>query len=191
MSRIDIDDLYRRAIDVVEPERIRYLVYGGIALPAWGDLHATEDVDLVIRVDEDDAARLIAALRKAGFHVPDRSETLLFIDAWFKASMRGRDVDFALGVTEFDERALARAVRVRIYDRVVPIATAEDLILYKLVAHRRKDLAHIEDIIIRQGAKLDLAYLREWSDRIAAATGKFEVPSVLKQMLAEEGLSLP
>lgn len=189
MSRIELDDLFRRAVDVVQSENIVYLVYGGVALPAWGQIIPTEDVDLVIRTDETEAERLIQALRRAGFHVPGNTETLFFIDTWFIASMGGRDVDFCLGATEFDAQALSRAVRVTIYDRTVPIATAEDLILYKLAAYRRKDLGHIEDILIRQGEKLDLKYLRTWAQRIAEATGKFEMVSTLEQMLREQNLN--
>lgn len=46
----------------------------------------------------------------------------------------------------------------------------------------------MEDVISRQGAKLDLKYLRKWAESIASATGKFEVPATLDKMLAEAGL---
>lgn len=188
MSRISLDDLFRRAVDVVERAQVTYLVYGGIATAAWGAVLTTDDVDLVIRASEDEAARLIQALRQDRFHVSSQAESLFFVDTWFIASLDGRDAEFALGRTEFDEMALSRAVRVRVYERAVPIATAEDLVLYKLVAHRKKDVIHIEDILARQGRKLDLPYLRDWAGRIASATGKFEVPAALESMLAEEGL---
>jgi hypothetical protein len=93
-----------------------------------------------------------------------------------------------LGATEFDKQAMTRAVQVQLYERSVRIASAEDLILYKLVAHRRKDLAHVEDIMARQGRRLDVSYLKSWAQRIAEETGKFEVPGMLDSMLAEQGL---
>ncbi len=188
MIPISLGDLFHRAVDVLERERVPYLVYGGMAVPAWGQVVPTEDVDVVVRIQEADVARLIAAFRRAGFSVPEKAEALFLIDTWIIASMGGRDVDLALGATEFDAEAVRRAARVRLYDRDVSIATAEDLILYKLVAHRRKDLAHIEDILIRQAGKLDLVYLRDWARRIAEATGKFEVPATLEKMLAEQGM---
>lgn len=187
MSLIELDDLFRRAIDVMEAEAIPYFIYGGIAVPAWGAVLSTEDVDIVIRVSEEEAVRLMSALRKAGFHIPARTETLLFVDTWFRASQGGRDVDFALGATDFDLSALRRAVRVHVFERTIPIASAEDLILYKRVAYRKKDFAHIDDILVRQEGKLDLGYLREWAQKIAASTGKFEVPTTLEKMLSEPG----
>lgn len=188
MSPIPLDELFRRAIDVVAGAGVPFLVYGGIALPFWGRIAATDDVDLVVRVTESDARRLVEALRQAGFHLRADAEEIFLIDTWLVASLGGRDLDIALGATEFDAKAIERAVRLRLFDREVPIATAEDLVLYKLVAHRRRDLAHIEDILTRQGKKLDLPYLRVWAQRIADATGKFEVPQVLERMVEEQGL---
>ncbi|MBN1417641.1 MAG: hypothetical protein JXP34_02635 [Planctomycetes bacterium] len=188
MSRISLEELFLRTIDVLEKTGVRYLIYGGVALPAWGDVVTTQDLDLVVQVDEEEAARLIGAFREAGFLLPDGAESLFPIDTWTCASRGGRDVDIAWGATEFDDEAIRRAVRIRLYGRTVPIASAEDLILYKLVAHRRKDLAHVEDILRRQGARLDLAHLRRWAQWIAEATGKYEVPSTLESMLREQGL---
>lgn len=188
MNAIPLDEIFRKAIDVVGGERIPFMVYGGIAFPFWGRVVATDDVDLVVRVAESDVERLFKAFRAAGFYLPDNAERLFFIDTWTVASLKGRDVDLALGATEFDASALARAVRVRVFGREVPVASAEDLILYKLVAHRRKDLAHIEDILVRQGNTLDLAYLNTWAQKIAEGTGKFEVPRTLARMLEEQGL---
>ena len=118
--------------------------------------------------------------------VQPEAEKMIFVDSWAVASKDGRDVDLALGATEFDKLAIERSVRVKVFGREVPIVTAEDLILYKLVAHRRRDLGHVEDIITRQGKKLDFKYLRAWAQKIAAATNKFEVPRTLDRMLSEQ-----
>lgn len=189
LTRIPLEDLFRRAVDIIEGQHVTYLVYGGLAIPAWGEVLTTDDADFVVRVDVESAARLILAFRSAGFSFPPNAETLFPIDTWTRASLEGREADLALADTPFDAEALSRAVRLEIYGRTVPIATAEDLILYKLSAYRHKDLGHVEDIIIRQGARLNLSYLRHWASEIANATGKFEVPSTLANMLAAEGLA--
>ena len=67
MKRIELGELFRRAIDALESEKIPYLVYGGLALPAWGEVRPTEDVDLLVRIREEESTRLMAAFRKAGF----------------------------------------------------------------------------------------------------------------------------
>ena len=188
MSIISLEALCTRALDAVERTDVRYLVFGGVALPAWGDVVATQDLDLVVEVNEGQVRGLFDTLRAVGFHFGENAEKLFLIDTWARATAGGRDLDLALGVTEFDRQALSRAVAVRLYGRSVPIASAEDLILYKLIAHRRKDLGHVEDIIFRQGTRLKLAYLREWARRIAETTGKHEIPPTLEKMLEEQGL---
>lgn len=188
MSRIALGELFRRAVDVLTGLKVPYAVYGGIAFPVWGHPVTTDDADFVVHIHEGNVARVLGVFRQAGFHVPDRAETLLFIDTWVTLTLGGRDVDLALGTTDFDAEALKRAVRIRIFDRDVPVVTAEDLILYKVVSHRHKDLGHVEVILKRQGRKLDPAYLRAWAQRIAEATGKFEVPATVDRMLGKEGL---
>jgi hypothetical protein len=58
---------------------------------------------------------------------------------------------------------MSRAVKCDIgEDLMVRICSAEDLIIHKAVAGRPQDLTDIEGIIIRQGKKLDIDYIRLW-----------------------------
>lgn len=188
MTELPLETVFQRAIDGVTSAKVSYLVYGGLALPVWGDVIQTRDVDLVVSIEESQAPAFVAALRGEGFAVPANAESMLFIDKWIIARLGGIDLDVALGATPFDAEALRRAVRVRLFGREVPVASAEDLILYKLAAFRFKDLGHVEDILDRQGAKLDLPYLRRWARKIAEVTGKFEIPSTVDKLLADRGL---
>lgn len=188
MTVLPLEEVFRRSVDVIERAGIPYFVFGGIALPAWGDVIQTRDVDLVVRLPDDDVGRLLGAFRSAGYEIEPDAERTMPIDKWTVAQWGGRDTDLTLATTVFDDEALRRAVRVRIFDRDVPIATAEDLILYKLVAFRFKDLGHVQDILDRQQDKLDRTYLRKWAREIADHTGKFEIPQTLEKMLAEAGL---
>lgn len=45
---------------------------------------------------------------------------------------------------------------------IIKICSAEDLIIHKAVAGRAQDIADIESIILRQGNKLDISYIRKW-----------------------------
>ena len=49
----------------------------------------------------------------------------------------------------------------------VSFPTPEDLILFKLIPAREKDLLDAKGIIARHKGKLDLAYLRKWANVIA------------------------
>jgi hypothetical protein len=57
------------------------------------------------------------------------------------------------------------------------LITAEDLILFKLLAGRPRDLLDIEDVFFMQG-QLDEAYMRRWA-------GPLGVADQLERMLGE------
>ena len=126
---------------------------------------------------------LLRALAAAGFTYPDEARQTFPIDGWLRAHFRGLHADITLGRTPFDEAALTRRRRVKLFGTEIWVASAEDLILYKLVAHRFKDLGDAETVLVRQRGQLDLAYLRKWGDEIAKGTGKFEVPGKLEDLL--------
>lgn len=44
----------------------------------------------------------------------------------------------------------------------MPILSAEDLIVFKLLFNRHKDVADIEGIIEASGGQLDVGYVRHW-----------------------------
>ena len=50
---------------------------------------------------------------------------------------------------------------------VIPTCSAEDLIVYKLVAGRPQDLIDVEGIVRRQRDRLDVARIREWGRQFA------------------------
>ncbi|HXX92542.1 MAG TPA: hypothetical protein VEN81_02850, partial [Planctomycetota bacterium] len=70
-------------------------------------------------------------------------------------------LDLTLGDNPFDKSALARRKEVRLFDRAVWVASAEDLLIYKIVSWRERDALDVHAIVQRQKA-LDLAYLRKW-----------------------------
>jgi hypothetical protein len=44
----------------------------------------------------------------------------------------------------------------------VRLCSPEDLIIHKALAGRPQDVLDIEGVVARQGARLDLGYLRRW-----------------------------
>jgi hypothetical protein len=51
---------------------------------------------------------------------------------------------------------------VELFDRKVWVAAPEDLLIYKLVSWRDRDIMDVNAIVKRQKA-LDLAYLKKWT----------------------------
>lgn len=70
-------------------------------------------------------------------------------------------IDFAAGLTGFDEKVIERSKRKLFGNLFLPICSIEDLILYKLFAGRPKDTADLHEIARIHKDKLDKNYLQK------------------------------
>jgi hypothetical protein len=183
VSPATFSELFREFFGVLEPLGIEYFAYGGVSVAVWGAPRETVDVDTVLCVAEERIPELLKALERAGFTCTEEEKATFPIDGWLRMSFRGRHADLTLGRTPFDQSALRRRRCVKLFGLDVWVVSAVDLILYKLVAHRYKDLGDAESVLVRSRGRLDLAYVRRWADEIARGTGKFEVPARLKELI--------
>jgi hypothetical protein len=143
----------------LEADGVRYLVVGGVAVVLHGHLRTTADLDLVVKLDPENALRAVAALSRLGYrpHAPVPAEA--FADAATRAewkadkgltvfslwSDRFPALEVDLFVEEpfvFDE-VFARAVRVSLDTTTVSVVSIADLIALKQAAGRAVDLADV------------------------------------------------
>jgi hypothetical protein len=80
-------------------------------------------------------------------------------------------VDFIFSFTPYEAQAIERAISVRVLDIPVRFATAEDLIVHKLVAGRPRDLEDVRGILSHQ-KQLDEAYLKRWLPTFREVVGR-------------------
>jgi len=76
---------------------------------------------------------------------------------------------------------LRRAVLMPFENQQIPVTTAEDLVLLKLVFHREKDLHDVRGILWVQRHELDLDYMRHWSARTLEDEAQRELESLIEQ----------
>ena len=67
----------------------------------------------------------------------------------------GWEVDLIFGGSPYELEAVARAGKDELHGVVLPIISAEDLLVHKLLAGRPKDIEDAASVVVRQGAKLD------------------------------------
>jgi len=147
----------------------RACVIGGLAVQRWGEPRFTQDADLTVLAPLGSEAEIVDALLlrfeprrdDAKRHALDHRVLLL------RASNRV-SLDVSLAATGFEEGVLLRASSWRLLDGT-PLVTcsAEDLVIYKLVAGRPGDIQDVIGIVGRQGQKLDAARIRDWGAQFA------------------------
>ncbi|HVV86630.1 MAG TPA: hypothetical protein VHE35_26410 [Kofleriaceae bacterium] len=165
-TRSSFDAFCGDAIDLLQRARVAYLIIGGIAVAVVGEPRVTADLDVVAYLDTDGAEALIEQARAAGFAVAaDEREQLR--DTGTLRFRKGRfQLDIILASLPFEDAARARAHRQKLFGRTVPLPTPEDLILFKVLAGRDKDLVDAVGVARRHLASLDVRYLVSTIDGI-------------------------
>jgi len=177
---------FRALVSLLEHLGMPYVVIGGLAQAVLGEPRLTQDVDCVIAMPKTGIETLVEAFQAAGFSL-DRDATLrqLHLTGTF-GIRRGRwRIDVIVASTDFELSAFQRAQRLRLYGIEANFPTPEDLILFKLVPGREKDLLDIKTVVIRHRERLDRAYLERWAQRLSDEAEDARMWHTLRQLLKE------
>ena len=157
----DFDSFCRDCFDFLTRRRVRFLVIDGLAVMAVGEPRVTGAADVVVFGSPKDVERLIAFAPKAGFQLDQEAERRRFRETGtLRFLRRGFQFDLIAASLRFEEAAFERASRKRMFGRLVHLPTPEDLLLFKILAGRDKDMLDAAGIARRHRGALDLAYVR-------------------------------
>jgi len=165
----------QRLLKLFEEKNVPYMIIGGYALPFYGRIRTTVDIDLAVAIEtEKELNQLLNSLRTADFEptiaspnnplivVVDRRERIE-LELWLKPD----------GVV-FDDETLRRRQKAEIDANFwVWLISAEDFIVNKLARPDRGaiDEQDVKSVLIRQETKLDNEYLQ----RRAKQAGVFAI----------------
>lgn len=163
-----------------------WMIIGGIAVITRGVRRLTTDIDAVVRGDAVTARALLAALAKARIQ-PRIPRALAFADKNLVLLLRheptGVDLDVSLGWSAFEHEALdartsAEFAGVRAY-----MATPDDLVVFKAVAARPRDLEDAEALLLLH-PEVDLARARRRVGELAELAGVPEMSEGFERVAA-------
>lgn len=147
-----------------------WMIIGGIAVIGRGVRRFTTDVDAAVRGDAIDISALLAAFAKRRIvpripRAPEFARDNLVLLLRHETS--GVDVDVSLAWTAFEHEAIAAATITAFGSVKAPMARPEDLIVFKSIAGRGKD---IEDTtaLLTLYPKIDLPRIRAHVRELAA-----------------------
>lgn len=159
-----MNPLYEAAKELqqfVHRKKWRFCVIGGLAVVRWGEVRATQDVDVSLLVELGDERKYAEALlKKFTSRIPDALEFALQNRVLLLTASNGVSIDVGLASFTYEVEVMDRATPFQ-FDRGVKLVTAsaEDLVILKLLAERPIDLFDIRGILVRQST-LDWDYLR-------------------------------
>jgi predicted nucleotidyltransferase len=136
-----------------------FMIIGGIAVVARGVPRHTDDVDVTVwapGLDLDALHRHLAS-QDIVFRIEDglafaqQNQIVLLVHAPSKI-----EIDLSLAWLPFEEAALQRAPNERLRGIVVPVACAEDLVIYKALAWRDRDRSDITRLLALHRDDIDV-----------------------------------
>ena len=140
-------------IALLDAHDVRYLVVGGAAVNALGFVRTTEDIDFRLQRNEENAGKVLAALREFGFD-EFTLDDLLDPKAVLMLGRPPHRIDLLTGISarEFDD-CYPRRVYGHLGGVSIPLIGLEDLLINKRASGRPKDLADIEEFDRRKSGK--------------------------------------
>jgi hypothetical protein len=143
---------------------IPYMVIGGQAVLLHGEPRLTRDIDITLGADSTALTRVLEVTGSIGL-TPSVRDVEQFVRrtnvlplSEEPAAIR---VDLIFSFTPYEAQAIERATSFSMLNTPVRFATAEDLIIHKLVAGRPRDIEDVRGVVAYQ-KHLDEAYLKRW-----------------------------
>ena len=155
---------------------VSYYLTGSMASNYWGIPRTTHDLDFVIQLPLSAVPRILQAF-SADFYIEEAAVRAAYQPPHQFNAIDTRSalkVDFWLPKPEpFDREMLRRRMPATLFGEPAWIATAEDVILHKLVWNRispsDRQLGDAAGVVAVQADSLDKNYLRQWAQELKLA----------------------
>lgn len=191
MSLAGLVDVIFWLEDVFDRLQLRRSYGGAIAYNYYGPPRLTQDVDVLVLVPDVKAPSLVEELLAAGCEHGERDPRppelqAVLADLRSKAHMtvfRCRAIRTEIFVPwhPFHHRVLERSPERDLEGRSIRIHAPEDIIVFKKIFDRPKDIEDIKAILLAQKGKLDLQRLRSDASSLLTDESMKELESLLAQ----------
>lgn len=181
-----LDEFYTAVIDFLEQSKVPYLIIGGLAVSVVGEPRMTQDIDLIISVGKRNIRTLLESVTESGFEVNVERELQRVKDTGtFKLTRGHFYADMIIASTPLEESAFARAQRIKLANKIASFPSPEDLVLFKIIVGRDKDMLDARSIITRHKIRLDREYLKRWAQSISDEAENMTIWKRLMKLLEE------
>lgn len=155
-----MNEILQAAVEVNQAFRSMghpYCIIGGLALQRWGEPRMTIDIDVTVFSGFGNESAVVEQLLE---RFPARIEDVVSFAQQNRIALLktadGVGIDVSLGALPFEERVMERSSVWTIPEYGdIRTCSAEDLVVLKAFASRPQDWIDVENVIIRQGSKLD------------------------------------
>lgn len=175
-SSMTQDEFVGVMADLLTAAGIPFMLAGSVASSHHGQPRSTADVDLVIDPTPEQLEELLTRIGDRFYVSAEAAREALTRRSMFNVIHfdEGWKADLIIRKERpFSAEEFARRKTVTLRGRVLPIASAEDVLLTKLEWNRitpsERQLRDALEIALVQGTNLDRAYLRRWAESLGVA----------------------
>lgn len=164
---------------------VGYAFIGAMAVMAWGEPRATQDVDALVEISADKIEPLQSALRARGLSVDPRDlldamgdgshVTVSALDSIFY-------VDAKLARSPIERRQVAEAGEVPFGSALLRVVRPEETIAFKLSFGTPKDIQDARSILVRAEGGLDRARLLAFALQLGVRDALRQVEEDLRKL---------
>jgi predicted nucleotidyltransferase len=139
---------FKEFLTLLNAHGVEYLLVGGYAVGYYGYPRATNDIDIWIAVDQNNAERVVAVVKEFGFETPELSASLFLVERnVVRMGLPPMRIEL---LTAIDGVKFAECYPKRVVDSIddieVSIISLEHLKINKKAAGRHKDLGDLENL---------------------------------------------
>lgn len=163
-----LDRFCEAVIDFLEASNVTYLVVGGVAVSIIGEPRMTQDIDLIVSLKKQEIRPFLESALAHEFEINIEKELQQIKQTGtFRLGLGAFHADIIIASTPFEESAFVRVQRIKFMDKIASFPSPEDLILFKIIVGRDKDMLDAKSIAIRHKHRLDRKYLEKWTQTIS------------------------
>lgn len=165
-----LDQTLVKITSLLENNHVPYMIIGGYAVSIHGEPRMTQDIDVTLGVDSGFFPQLKSFLTN-GFEFvnanPEQfaAETNVVL---IRDKGNGIRVDLIFSFIPFERIAINEAIEFNIGQQVVKVASPENLIIYKLLSSRPRDVEDARNVYLCNKTEIDTETI---SSRLADLSG--------------------
>lgn len=161
---MELKKLIEKIAKEFEKHKIDYMIIGGQAVLIYGEPRLTKDIDITIGANIDKYWDILNIVQNLNLKILPKEPYKFVKDTMVLPLLdekTGFRIDLIFSSTEYEKEALKRVNKIKIGDTYVNYVSVEDLIIYKIISGRERDLEDLKTILIKN-KKIDEKYILKW-----------------------------
>ena len=166
--------------------KIKYCLIGGLAVQVRGEPRFTRDIDVSVLTSLKSQKELITLLATEFVERFSGAQELALSNQILPLIIEGVEVDIAIGLTQFEAQMIAAASLEKLSRGLsIPVCSAEDLIVNKVIAARPKDIHDIQSIMLKNLGSVSIKYIRNLLGQFEAELDTSELLSTFEKCVED------